>query len=249
MSTGRRLFHLPVVIRFLNLNQYKMYRTFFRPLGLAAVLALVGFFIACQKEDEATSAENFTASSIESIHERHGLGRFGCYELVFPVSIQFADSSIVAVNSYEEMRDAIRTWFQSTGNHPHHGQRPTLVYPFDVVNEAGEITTVETPEQLKELIKACRPHNGGGGPGHGGHGHPCFTLVYPVTIQFPDSTQATVNSPVEYREAIHEWKENNTGTHGKIEFVFPITVQLKDGTQVIVNSKEELRALKEECRG
>ena len=102
---------------------------------------------------------------------------------------------------------------------------------------------------MKDLIKSCRPHHGGGGPGHGNHGHPCFTLVYPVTIQFADSTQATVNSAAEYRQAVHDWKENNPGQHGKVVYVFPITVQLKDGTQVIVNSREELRALKEECRG
>lgn len=226
-----------------------MYRSIFKPLGLVAVLALVGFFVACQKEDGAADVENFTIRSIESIHERHGLGRFGCYELVFPVSIQFADSSVVAVNSYQEMRDAIRTWYLSTGNTHHHDQRPTLVYPFDVVNAAGEITTVESPEQLKELIRACKPHHGGGGPGHGDHGNPCFTIVYPVTIQFADSTQATVNTPQEYRQAVHEWKENNPDSHGKVEFVFPITVQLRDGSQVTVNSKEELRALKEDCRG
>ena len=254
LSTGSAAVHLPVVIRFLNFNQYLMYRTFFKPLGLIAVLALVSFFVACQKEDDAASVENFTTNSIEAIHERGGFGKHGCYELVFPVSIQFADSTVVSVNSYDELRQAIRDWYVATGTHPKHGERPTLVFPFQVLNEAGEIITVETPEQLQALKDECRPHHGGGngggnGGGHGhGHGQPCYTLVFPVTIQFPDSTQVTVNTAEEYRAAVHTWKENNPGIHGKAELVFPITVQLQDGSQVAVNSKEELRALKEDCR-
>lgn len=237
-----------------------MYRTFFKPFGLIVVLALIGFFTSCQKEDDAITVENFTTKSVDEINERSGLGRHGCLELVFPVSIQFADSSIVSVNSYQELRQAIRTWFESTGNTPHHGVRPTLVFPYQVINEAGEIITVENQEQLAELLALCRPHHGGGpgGPGNGGghghgghggnHGDPCFTLVYPVTFQFSDSTQVTVNSSEELHAAVHAWKENNPNTPAKPEIVFPVTVTLRDGTQVVVNSAAELKAIKEDCR-
>jgi hypothetical protein len=74
-------------------------------------------------------------------------------------------------------------------------------------------------------------------------------LVFPITVQFPDSTQLSVASPEELRTALHDWKQNNPTIHGKPQFVFPITVTLKDGTQVVVNSPEELRAIKEDCRG
>ncbi|HXR81846.1 MAG TPA: hypothetical protein VN763_13040, partial [Saprospiraceae bacterium] len=72
---------------------------------------------------------------------------------------------------------------------------------------------------------------------------------FPITIQFPDSTQLSVASPEEMKTAIHTWKENNPTIQGKPEIVFPITVTLKDGTNVVVNSPEELRAIKEDCRG
>jgi hypothetical protein len=231
------------------------------PLSFLAITITLGLLFACQKEDSVTSTDNFVNTSVEEIQSRSGAGVFGCYELVFPVNIQFADSTTATVNSYEELRQAIRNWYETNNTHPSHDTRPTLVYPYQVVNEAGEIITVESIDQLKELLALCRPgpggpggHGNGGGPGHGGHGNhgtgdACFTIVFPITVQFPDSTQVTVATPEEFRQAVHTWKQNNPNTHGHPEFVFPITVTLKDGTQAVVNTKEELQAIKEVCRG
>lgn len=257
-----------------------MFKTFIKPLGLLAVLALVGFMISCQKEDEAITADTFVSDSVTEIQERSGAGIFGCYELVFPVTIQFADSTTASVNSYEELRQAIHDWFQANGGRPHHGDRPTLVFPFQVTNSAGEIITVENQQQLQDLKALCDPNPGGGGHdslgGHGGHGHhghhggpgggpdtlggpggpgghhgngPCYTLVFPVTINFPDNSQLTVNSPEELRNALHAWKENNPGSTERPQLAFPLTVTLRDGTQVVVNTPEELQAIKDACRG
>jgi hypothetical protein len=135
----------------------------------------------------------------------------------------------------------------------HHGNggpaglgRPIIVLPFQVINEAGEIITIETIEQLKELRALCNP--GGTGGGHHG-GAPCFTLNFPITVMFADSSVVTANSKEELRAATQAWHLNNPGQRPRPEFVFPITVTLQDGTQVVVNSREELRALKEDCRG
>ena len=239
-----------------------MYRTFFKTFSLLALLFVAGFYTACQQEDTATDVDNFVDTSVSTMQEGCGAGIHGCYELVFPVSIQFADSSVVAVASYEDLRTAIRTWYETNGGHPGHGNRPTLVFPFQVVNAAGEIITVENATQLAELKDLCSPNPGGGGNGGGGNGGPgghgghggghgdaCFTLVYPLTIGFPDSTQVTVNSEEEFHTAVHDWKKNNPTSTGRPEFVFPVTVLLKDGTQVVVNSAEELKAIKDACRG
>lgn len=236
------------------------------PFSIFTFVVTLGFLFACQKEDGVTSTENFVDKSVEQIQTRSGVGVFGCYELVFPISIQFADSTFASVNSYEELRLAIRNWYEANDTHPSHDTRPSLVYPYQVVNQAGEIFTVENQDQLKELLALCRPgHGGSGGPGngggnggHGGHGgghgnhgagDACFTILYPITVQFPDSTQVTVASPEELKTAVHTWNENNPGSHVRPEFVFPITVTLKDGTQVVANTKEELQAIKDACRG
>ena len=226
------------------------------PFSFLAIIVTLGFLFSCQKDEGVESTDNFVDNSVEQIQSRSGAGVFGCYELVFPVTFQFADSTTATVNSYEELRQAIRTWFETNGNHHNHKIRPALVYPYQVTNDTGEIITVENDDQLKDLLAACRPgpggpgNNGGHGNGHGHHGgDACYTLVFPVTIQFPDSTQVTVASQEEFRQAAHTWKQNNPNTHGHPELVFPITVTLKDGTQAVVNSKEELQAIKDACRG
>jgi len=230
-----------------------MYRAFIKSISFFAVLAFAGFFTSCQQEDSVMTTENFVLQSTMGIEDQCGAGRAGCYELVFPVTIQFADSTTAVVNDYTEMRQAIRDWFEANGGRPGHGRpghmmrRPILVLPIQVINEAGEIITIETREELKELRALCNP--GGGGPGGPNGGAPCFTLNFPLTISFPDGTQVVVNTKEEIKAAARAWNMNNPGQHTRPMFVFPITVTLQDGTVVVVNSREELTALKEECRG
>src|SRR6187402_2770051 len=200
------------VNQILNLKIKKnMYRKILMSFGFLAIIVTLGFLFSCQKDEGVESTDNFVDNAVDQIQSRSGAGTFGCYELVFPVTLGFADSTTATVNSYEELREAIRTWFESNGaNHNHHN-RPSLVYPYQVTNDAGEIITVENVDQLKELLAACRPgpggpgnggNNGGHGNGHGHHGggDACYTLVYPITIQFPDSTQSTVASQEEFRQ-------------------------------------------------
>lgn len=254
-----------------------MYRTFIKSFGIVAILSLAGFFTSCQQEDNAMTADNFVLQSTIGIDDQCGAGRAGCYELVFPVTLQFADSTTAIVNSYDEMKLAIRDWFDANGGGPgnggghggHHGHggpgglgRPFIVMPFQVINEAGEIITIETPEQLAEIRALCNPGGGdmdttGHGGGHGGHGGghggpgsgPCFTPNFPLSIMFPDSSVVLINSPEEMKAAIIAYHQANPGQHVRPEFVFPISVTLADGTVVTVNSRDELRALKEACRG
>jgi hypothetical protein len=237
-----------------------MLRTFIRTVSIFAVVILAGFFTSCQQEDSLMDTENFVLQSTNAMCDSTGTGKAGCYELVFPVTIQFADSTTATVGSYEEMKQAIRDWFEANGGpggngghgghggHGHHGGgllgRPTFVLPIQVINEAGELITIETLEELREIRALCNP--GGNGGGNGGHGGtPCFTLNYPITVMFAD----TVNSKEELRAATQAWHQNNPGQRPHPQFVFPITVTLADGTIVTVNSREELRALKQDCRG
>ena len=263
-----------------------MYKSIFKSLSLVALLAIGGWLVSCHQEDGVMTVDNFVMQSTQSLDGECGAGFAGCFELVFPVSIQFADSSIVSVGSYDELKQAIRDWVVANGGRPGPNQRPKLVLPIQVITETGEIVTVETPEQLRELRNSCDPvlggpggpghhgghggggdtilpggggdslghgggHHGGGhgGPGNGGPGTPCFTLNFPITLAFPDSSQVTVNTPEELQNAVRTYNQNNPGQHARPEFVFPISVTLSDGTVVTVNNEEELRAIKDACRG
>ncbi|HZV70554.1 MAG TPA: hypothetical protein VFG10_13460 [Saprospiraceae bacterium] len=236
-----------------------MNKNFIKTFGLALSMMIVCLFTACQKDEVVTDVDNFVLLSTRGIESASGLGITGCYELVFPVTVQFSDSTTAEVADYAALKQAIRDWFVANGAHPK-PNRPTLVYPIQVINQAGEIIDVASPQAMKDLIALCKPvhggggHHNGGGPDslndhHNGPGGPCFRIVFPVTISFPDSTQVIVNSPRELGQAAKTWNKNNPGQHARPELVFPITVTLKDGTQVVVNSKEELSAIKDVCRG
>ncbi|HUR31899.1 MAG TPA: hypothetical protein VMZ69_10745 [Saprospiraceae bacterium] len=227
-----------------------MNHKFFKPFGLFLALFATSLFVGCQNEDSAADVEDYVLQSVYEIEERSGTGMAGCYELVFPVTVQFPDSTTLEVLSYEELKQAIRNWFQTNKVHPRPHSRPYLVFPYEVINEAGEVITISNFEELVELRRACI--HDGFGPNHHGHlgkDRHCFRPVFPLTLEFPDGTQVIVTTPREMQHAIHEWRHDNPGSTERPQFVFPITVELRDGTQVVVNSAEELAALKEECRG
>ena len=227
-----------------------MYHKFIKPLGLLLAILSTGFFISCQKEDSAADVEDYVLQSMYEIEERSGTGMAGCYELVFPVTVQFPDSTTLEVLSYEELKLAIRNWFQTHDVRPRPDRRPHLVFPYEVINEAGEVITISNFQELLDLRRACITD--GFGPNHHGHfgkDRHCFKPVFPITLEFPDGSQVTVNTPREMQQAIRTWKQANPDSAERPEFVFPITVQLRDGTQVVVNSAEELAALKADCRG
>ena len=227
-----------------------MNKNIFKTFGLVLVLIAGGFFIGCQEEESAADVENYVLQSMYEIEERSGTGMAGCYELVFPVTLQFPDTTTQEVNSYEELKQAIRDWYEENGGMPRPHNRPFLVFPFDVITETGELITVTNFQELIDLRRACIVAVFG--PNHHGHlgkDRACFKPVFPFTLEFPDGSQVTVNTPRELQQAIREWKHNNPGSHERPEFVFPITVKLRDGTEVVMNSAAELAALKEECRG
>lgn len=221
-----------------------MNRSFMKSFGVFAVIAFAAFFTSCDKEEESfTSVENFVLESVTDIEDQCGAGRGRCFELVFPVTISFTDGTTAEAGDYKELKQAIRTWYHENGGHPTKADHPTLVLPIQVINEAGEIITVETLEQLKELREECGPRPGGP------HGEPCFTLNFPVTITFVDSTEVEVNSREEFKAAVQAWREANPGLHGHPKLVFPLSVTLTDGTIVEVENPLALRELKRACRG
>jgi hypothetical protein len=228
---------------------FKSIKFLFLPL-----FALLSVFVACNKEQQLSDTELDSAvdNALYSIQERGGIGRLGCFELVFPVTLELPDASTVEVDSYEAMKTALRTWFLANGGQsggPGHRPRPNFVFPISVVNQEGELITVESQEALRELRASCAGTFGNHGPnGHGQHRLSCFEIVFPITLEFPDGSTVQVNSRQELRQAIRTWKQGNPGATERPKFTFPITVKMtEDGTLVTVNSREELRALKENC--
>ena len=211
---------------------------------LLPFLAIVAITVACNKSDELTT-EEAVDQALYSIQERGGMGRFGCYELVFPVTLTFSDGTTAEVNSYDEMKQALRTYFQTTSDRPH----PNFVFPISVISQDGDLISVNDQEELRRLRADCRGTFDHHGPqGHGQHGLSCFQIVFPITIEFPDGTTAQASDRMELHQLIRTWRHDHPDVAARPKVVFPITVKMTDDDALVtVNSREELQDLKESC--
>ena len=216
------------------------------------VMALMAaFFMAScdQAADVVTeeTTEEFVDQALFVLQEQGNIGRNGCYELIFPITVEFPDGTTVTANDYEELGTAIKTWKEAN---PDATERPSFVFPIEVLSEDGEVISVASHEELRALKEAC-PGNyfGHHGPrGHRGKCNPCFEIVFPIDILFPDGTTAEAADRMTLKTLIREWKEANPDEEERPEIVFPIEVEMEeDGTIVTVNDLDELKALKESC--
>ena len=172
--------------------------------------------------------------------KRHHLLRFlkgDCITLTYPVTVDFPDGSSVTANDVDELIAALRTYHASADTTDGH---PTFVYPLTITIRDSTFD-VNSQEELKRAIKLCKPDR----PGHGNR--PCFSIVYPLTIEFPNGRTLEVANRKEYREALRRWKSNNPDSTERPVIVFPIEIEYEDGTIEIINSAEDLAMAKEEC--
>ena len=219
-------------------------------MKLTAVTLLIGaaMFTSCTKDNLTSSSEveNYVFGSMEGLHKGGGCGKFGCLEFVYPINITFPDGTTAQIDSLGALRTTIRTWKESN---PDATERPTLNFPLSVINADGEIVLVAGQDELAALIAACTRETRGGKGGRGGHGdRACFSLTFPVTINFPDGTTATAADQTALHDLMHAWKAANPGRgNGHPELAFPLTVKMEDGTTTTVADKAALKALKDSC--
>ena len=221
----------------------------FLKLFLLPAFAIALMVTACKKNTDV-AVEDAIDQALYSAQERGGMGKYGCFELIFPATIVLPDETTVEVNSYDEIKAALRTYFETQGTKPHRRPHLSFDYPLSVLSQDGEIITVNSQEELIALRIDCAGATfGNHNPaGHGQHALSCFEIVFPVTLLFPDSTTAEAGSRQELHQLIRQWRQANPGVQGRPQITFPITVKMADdGTLVTVNSREELHQLKEDC--
>ncbi len=224
-------------------------------LKLFTLAALIFLISSCQKESLTTHDAldweeelgltttdvdaDYSVQDVEFYIDENGSRGGRCFTLVFPVTIEFPDSTSVEVASKEELKELLQEWKE---NNDRKDGRPMLELPFDVELSDGTIVTVENREQLLELKKQCvREHR------KDKRKKPCFSLVYPVTIEYPDGSTEEAGSKEELKEAIREWRKNNRMTRERPHLQFPFDVELEDGTIETVEDLDELKALYADC--
>jgi len=210
-------------------------------ISMLACFSFLLFLTSCT--DESVDVSEFADETMLQMESETRSGKLGCYELVYPVSIDFADGSTLEVNDSDEFKAAIIAWKE--GNEEVSG-RPFLAFPYEIVTENGELITVENRTQRRRLRLACKVMMGE--VVHGHLGKPCFRIVYPVTVLFPDESSTEVASRKDLKVALRTWRRDNPDDEEKPMLDFPITVQFEDETTQTVDSREALIRLKKECR-
>ncbi|MCW5921844.1 MAG: hypothetical protein KIS77_05830 [Saprospiraceae bacterium] len=214
------------------------------PMFMLSVWALA-LFVACDKQEQQLTEEEAIAEALYNVQERGGLGRLGCYELLFPVEFTLPDGSTAAANSYDDMKLALRAWFHANGPVRF---APSLVFPISVLSEEGDLIAFNNDNEFRRLRADCRGKFGNQDPRqHTRRQLSCFEITFPLTVQFPDGTTASVDNRLQLHQLVRVWLHDNPGA-GHPHITFPLTVKMTaDGSLVTVNSRAELRDLKAGC--
>lgn len=160
-----------------------------------------------------------------------------CYRLIFPVTVVFPDGTEKEVDGEEAFRLAVHRWLFS---HPRDGDKIDLKYPFSIALNDETVITIESFDQLKEVIEKCREFIAE---------NKCFKIVFPATVEFPGGRKLEVENREHFLQAVNLWMDHNPNTRKRPRIVFPYTVEFEDGTTAVLNNRlDYLRAVRS-CRG
>ncbi len=77
--------------------------------------------------------------------------------------------------------------------------------------------------------------------------HRCFSVVFPVTLEFPDGSTVEVQSKEEFKAAVRAYHEANPGERFRPIIQFPFDVELASGEIVTLENRRQLRRLLRNC--
>lgn len=202
-------------------------------LSMMLLSALALGMWACQKE-ESVITDDSSIYALSSIDPDQAADP--CYKLVFPVKVKLPDGKVVEVANQDELNAILR----KSGNNP--GRvRAHILFPYDVILKNGNQVTVNGPEDLARITRACRTK-----VNPDSSERQCYTLQFPLTFALPDGNTVTVTSKEEFEAFLKRWQES--GNTGRPKLTFPYNVKLQDGTILTINNEDDLRNLQEMCR-
>ena len=149
------------------------------------------------------------------------LAQMSCFDLVYPVSVELSDGSIVTANTQQEFE----ALFGSQNGSP-----VDMVYPFDII-EDGVTITIQNMIDFQDALFSCDR-----GYGDLPFELDFFDLVYPVTLIYNDGTTIQVNDYTEYEDAV--W--GSTATHYVVDFQYDVDVIDQDGVITTIHNINEL---------
>ncbi len=205
-------------------------------LSLFNFLVLSFFLLAsCGKgldiEKDLTDKDDLEINAEEWDDEKED-----CFKMIYPVSWNMPDGTVISGDDEETLWTAIKTWYE---DHPDVQAEPTLNYPVQVAfPDNDQLVTINNEEEMEEAKKKCEDD--------WGDDKDCFKFLYPITYIMPDGTEIS-GGPEELKAAIEEWyKTHDTAEEPALSFPVQIVYPTSD-MPVTINNEEELEAAKEDC--
>ena len=127
-----------------------------------------------------------------------------------------------------------------------------LTFPTEIELPDGTTVTVNSEEELFDLIDKWYEENDDYGDWDEDYDHDfedCFTLVYPIQIQFPGGETISYANVEDLYTGIDAWYDANPESDDDPLPVYPFDVILPDGTTQTVSSEMEEESLWEACYG
>ena len=202
-------------------------------------LFIVGVLISSCSKDAVEDPNQYATESLNEISVETRTGPDGCFELIFPISFEMSTGDTLITESHEDAKEQIMDWKE---NNPDEKAKPKLIFPIEILTSEGDIITIDDRQELRAFVKACKKEI------FGNNGKPCFRLVYPVQVEFPNGDIQSFNHPKVMHKVLRFWKKQHPFSNDKPSLVFPLQIKMKDdGNIVTVNNKEELMAIKADC--
>ncbi|MGK0391653.1 MAG: hypothetical protein ACI94Y_004420 [Maribacter sp.] len=162
-----------------------------------------------------------------------------CFELIYPVSYNMPDGTVITGNNKEEIWAPIKIWYEAN---PDSEEKPTLQYPVDLIFDEGTEKTIESEEEMKWAKKGCK-----GKKDKDKEYESCLDLVFPASFDMPDNSVLTANDEKDMWTAIKAWYEVNPNAEEKPALQYPVDVVFEDGNIATINNKEEMIIAKKNC--
>ena len=75
-----------------------------------------------------------------------------CFAIVYPLSYEMPDGVVVTGESEDEVNTAMKSWYEANSSSK---EKPSLIYPVDVVLTDGSTITIDNEAEMIEMKKEC----------------------------------------------------------------------------------------------
>ncbi len=157
---------------------------------------------------------------------------FGCYSVVYPVTLQLVDSTTTVV---QDEAGLLATFLDGTW--------AGFGFPLTLLDEDGQEITIQNEQELAAAWEAC-DSTGGGGPGFEDADYFCYDFSYPFSV-----TDLFTGNTITFQDAA-EWlafHQDPIAAPNAYDFIFPLTLLDQDGQELTVEDHDGLFEAIQDC--